>query len=425
MYLKKLSLLLLLAAFSASAWAQNKYVNNAEDQLKSGHLDKAKQDIDLAAANSKTSDKAKTWFLKGQIYAAIGADSGKYKNLAVSANDTALDAFRECLKLDPKFPSLILTNFKDLGSLYSAYWKAGADAFNNKDYSGAFQDFKKVKEVNDLLYSLHLGAGAKMDTMAIYNMGNAAYNMGRKDTADKYYQILADAHYKEPFIYKVLLNHYRASNEKAYMNILDEGKALFPDDQDFTNEELNYYSSKGETDKLIAKLQEDLAKKPNDYSLNLNLGITYDNLANPKDANGNDLPAPANQDEYLSKAIAQYKKCIELKPDEYAAPFNLGLLYYNDAAHIGKEMSKLGSDKASQATQDSLVKVQNSYLNQSLPYLNKAYSMLDSKASLTPDELTAYKNAIMGLQGIYARENKMDLYNALKQKLAAADSKVQ
>ena len=425
MYLKKISLLLLLAVLSAGAWAQNKYVNNAEDQLKSGHLDKAKQDIDMAAANPKTSDKAKTWYLKGQIYAAIGADTGSYKSLAVSANDTALDAFRQCLKLDPKFTSMILTNFKDLGNLYAAYWKAGADAFNNKDYQGAFQDFKKVKEVNDLLFSLNMGAGTKMDTMAIYNMGNAAYNMGQKDTAVAYYKELADAHYKEPFIYKVLLNHYRDSNEKAYLNILDEGKSLFPDDQDFTNEELSYYSSKGETDKLISKLQEDLSKKPNDYSLNLNLGITYDNLANPKDANGNDLPQPANHEELVNKAIAQYKKCLDLKPDEYAAPFNLGLLYYNAAAQVGKEMSKLGSGKSSQASQDSLVKVQNAYLNQSLPFLEKAYQTLDAKASLTPDELTAYKNSIMGLQGIYARENKMDQYNALKKKLDAADSKAQ
>ncbi len=420
--------LLLVAGASASVWGQVKNVNKAEDDLKNGKLDEAKTLIDEAATNEKTADKAKTWYLKGQIYAAIGADStGKFKALAPDANDQAFAAFQKCLQIESKYAPMVLTNFRDLGNLYAQYWHVGADAFNNKDYKTSLGAFKKVKEVNDYMASLDMGMGNAMDTMAILNIGNSAYNLGEKDTAARYYQMLADIKYTEQsFVYKVLLAQYRATNnEEKYMATLEEAKALFPDDKDFANEEISYYNEKGETGKLLGKLEEAVSKDPNDYNSILNLAITYDNMANPKDDSGQTQDLPANHDELFNKAIEYYNKAIALKPDDYAANFNLGLMYYNGAAHVGKQLGQLSSSKADQARQDSLLKQQNTMLDQALPPLEKAYQTLEAKPKLDPNELVAYKNAIIGLQGIYARKSQMDKYNDLKAKLDAADTKAQ
>lgn len=420
------SLLLVGMGLSFTAvQAQNKNVSKAESSLKAGKLDEAKEAIEEAVINEKTADKAKTWFVKGEVYAAIAADStGKYKGLSDQPRLEAFDAYKKCLAIDPKFTSMLLTNFKPVNDLYVDFYRDGANAFNSKDYKNAMEDFKQVKAINDYLYSLNLDMGSKIDTMAILNIGNAAYNLGEKDTAAVYYQQLADIKYSEQsFIYKVLLAQYREKDDSKFMATLDEAKSLFPDDKDFANEEVSYYSEKGDMDKLVKKLEEQVSADPDNYNAILNLAITYDNMSNPKDSA--DIVTPEQHDEFFNKALTYYKKAIEMKPDAYAPPFNLGLMYYNAAAAIGKQLGQLTSSKEDQAKQDSLIAKQNGLLDQSLPHLEKAYKILDGKSNLDPNEMVAYKNAIIGLQGVYARQNKMDQYNELKEKLDAADSKAQ
>jgi hypothetical protein len=408
-----------------AAHSQNKNVNKAEDDLKSGKLDEARQLIDEAAQNDKTSDKAKTWYIKGEVYSAI-AQKDSTHSIKPDPKLAAFEAFKKCLQIDPKYTSMLLTNYKPLSDLYVAFWKDGANAFNSKDYQASFDAFKHVKALNDYLFGLGLGMGSKIDTMAILNMGNAAYNMGQKDTAAKYYQQLADIGYKqEAFVYKVLLAQYRDKDDSAYLAVLGKAKALFPNDKDFANEEISYYNEKGDMNQLVQKLKQQVAKDPNDYNEVLNLAITYDNMANPKTDSGTTAELPANHDSLFDQAVSYYKKAISLKPDDYAANFNLGLMYYNSAAHLGKQLGQLSTSKADQAKQDTLIKKQSSLLEQATPYLEKAYETLDAKGKLDPSELAAYKNSIIGLEGVYARESKMDKYNELKKKLDDADSKAQ
>ncbi|MGH2643677.1 MAG: tetratricopeptide repeat protein, partial [Chitinophagaceae bacterium] len=383
----------------------------------------AKDLINAATLDSKTADKAKTWYLKGQIYDALAKkDSASPAGLLYL--DTAYNAYTKCLQIEPKYTEMLLTSYRPISNMYVIYWQAAADAFNNKDYKGALEDFKNVKKINDYLFGLGMGMGSKLDTMAILNIGNSAFNMGEKDTATYYYQQLADIKYTgQSFIYKVLLSQYRDKNNTKYLAVLDEAKALFPSDKDFADEEISYYNEKHDMGKLVEKLKEEVAKDPSDYNAILNLAITYDNMANPKNDSGQLSNPPANHDQLFSEAVDMYKKAISLKQDGYAANFNLGLMYYNAAAQIGKQLGQLGSSAADQAKQNVLAKQQDSILDQATPYLEKAYQVLDVKSSLDPNEMVAYKNAIIGLEGVYARQNNMDKYNELKKKLAAADSK--
>lgn len=416
----------LFATFAFSGlMAQNKNVRKAQNGLDEGNLKEAKSYIHMAAANEKTADEAETWYVKGEIYYAL-SQKDSLNATGQQYRDTAFAAYKHCLKLDPKYTSMLLLSYKPLSDLYVDYWKYGASGFNNKNYEAAFHAFKQVKSVNDYMNKLELGMGSKIDTMAILNIGNAAYNWGKKDTAVKYYQKLADINFKkESFVYKVLLQEYKDTNEDKFLAVLEKAKTLFPNDKDFTNQEISYYNSKGETDKLISKLEEVVAKEPQNYSATLNLAISYDNLANPKGQGDTTATPPANRDELVQKAVTYYKKAIELKPEGYAANFNLGLMYYNEAAHIGSKLGGLTSEQREKGVQDTLLKEQDKYLDMALPYLEKAYSVLDAKASLTSNEMVAYKNAIIGLQGVYARQSKMDKYKALKKKLESADSKAQ
>src|SRR5690242_4279659 len=120
--MKKALVSLLFTGLCLMAFAQNKNVNSAEDNLKSGELDKAKAAIDEAITNDKTKDKDKTWYVKGQVYAAI-AKSDKYKSLAPDAKEQAFEAFKKCLQINSKYPSFVLSQYRDLSDLYSGYWQ--------------------------------------------------------------------------------------------------------------------------------------------------------------------------------------------------------------------------------------------------------------------------------------------------------------
>lgn len=423
--MKKILVSLLFTGLGLAAFAQNKNVNSAEEYLKSGDLDKAKAAIDEAITNDKTKDKDKTWYVKGEVYAAI-AKSDKFRNLAPDGKEQAFEAFSKCLGINSKYPSFLLNGYKDFSDLYSGFWQDGAQAFNSKDYAKAYTDFKSVAAINSFLHGLGMGMGVAFDTTAVLNMANAAYNAGNKDTAAVKYQELADIKYKEqPFVYIALANYYRSKNDEAnFLKTIATAKELFPNEQTFPDEEIDYYRSTGKMDVLVKKLEESVAKDPNDFNMIFNLAVTYDNLANPKDANNNDLPSPANYDELFGKASDAYKKSISIKPDDYGANFNLGLLYYNRAARVGKQVAALGTSKADQAKSDTLSKKQDLYLGEALPYLQKTYDLLDAKPKLDANELEIYKNAIMGLEGVYARKNQTDKYNDLKKKLDAADARL-
>ena len=69
--MKKILLNLALGAALAlplAATAQTSAVTNAILNQRQGLYDKAREDIDKAALNEKTSVKAKTWYTRGEIY---------------------------------------------------------------------------------------------------------------------------------------------------------------------------------------------------------------------------------------------------------------------------------------------------------------------------------------------------------------------
>ncbi|HVB02218.1 MAG TPA: hypothetical protein VNE41_00730 [Chitinophagaceae bacterium] len=411
--------------------AQKKYINNAKDYMKSGDLDKAKNFIDQAVTDAKTSTDFDAWYVRGEVYREIG-QSAKFKNLSPNPDSVALISYQESQKLKPSNPDLLI-NTQKIGALYSDFWKNAVTAFNNKDYSTAYIDFKSAVSINDFLHSMNTMFGADLDTMAVLNMSNAAYNeananpsqMEYMDSAVAGYQKLADIKYKNTFVYQVLLNYYlKQMNTAKFMATADEAKLLFPDNADFGQQEMEYYRETGKMDEYLQQLKAGVEKDPNNYILNFNLGVTLDDMANPKDSIGNNLPKPANFADLFNQAVEAYKKAISIKPDEYGPNFNLGLMYFNRAAMSGKLLGSLGTSKADQMKSDSLTKKQNDDLALGYPYLEKTYEILDAKPKLNANELNVYQEAMTGLKEIYARKNETDKYNEIDQKLKNAGSKL-
>ena len=75
MKMKKLSMLVAMAALTFSVNAQTLNVQSAIQDLKKNYLNKAKSEIDAACEHESTKGDAKTWLYKGLIYSRIGGEA--------------------------------------------------------------------------------------------------------------------------------------------------------------------------------------------------------------------------------------------------------------------------------------------------------------------------------------------------------------
>jgi tetratricopeptide (TPR) repeat protein len=419
--MKKILTTVLLSGISLMALAQNSKVRAAEDALKSKNYDEAKADIEAALQNDKTKDDGRTWYIDGEIHGAI-AKQNKDPREAMKA----FEYYKKADSLSPKSPEILLSLTQNLSDIYVVMGNAAYADLNGQKFDSAYDKFMTAYQIADFINEKGTGS-LPTDTAMVFYTGYTANQSNHTDTAFAYFKRAAALHFStEPYLYLTLAKMYADKGEiDSAMAILDQGKKIFPNNNNFALEEISIYQNSGKTDVLIKKMEEEFAHDPNNYAIAFNLAIAYDNMSNPHDAQGNDLPKPANADSLAQRAAEYYRKAIAIKPDEYAANFNLGLMYYNQAVEYGKQVGALGNTPADQKKADALLKQQDSLLNKAYPYLDKAYQLLDAKTSLPANEMEAYKSAITGLKAIYARRNDTTDYNTLDAKLNNADSKAQ
>src|SRR4030095_16098416 len=96
--MKKLSLVLGLISFCVTlAFSQSSQVVSAWNYMKYGQFDDAKNAINQATQDAKTSTWPKTWFYRGSIYLAIYDDTVHRKqnpgalNEAITSYEKAMD----------------------------------------------------------------------------------------------------------------------------------------------------------------------------------------------------------------------------------------------------------------------------------------------------------------------------------------------
>lgn len=73
------------------------------------------------------------------------------------------------------------------------------------------------------------------------------------------------------------------------------------------------------------------------------------------------------------KAESYYAKALEIKPDYFDALYNLGALFYNEAAEKIKQANEL--DLSKQKEYDKLSAAAKELFNKALPYFDKALAI--------------------------------------------------
>ena len=201
----------------------------------------------------------------------------------------------------------------------------------------------------------------------------------------KYYELARKYNYPKPDLYANLKKEYFTIGDTAAgVKVLDLGFKKFPDNQAILVELIRYYLVAGKSKEAMDYLK--LAQKSDSTNVSFVFaeGTLYDKLGE-KD-----------------KAIATYKKCIEMDSTFFNGYYNLGVLYYNIAAKMYDAANAIADNQKYEIAK----KAADEELSKAIPYMEKAHE-IDPKDD----------NTLQTLKTIYYRLKMMDKFNDIKEKI--------
>lgn len=309
--------------------------------------------INSAIEHEQTKDWAKTWYYRGNLYFnLLASNNQECKAIDAGALEKCADSYLKTLvlnfedlelkKLDlqkedgsdmMKFFGALQNNSRVDDEMYTAdimgrklpglaslYANEGVGNFTKKDYKAAQASFGKSMLLNQL--------GGKMDTTILYNTALASEYAGDNDAAKQLYDALIMLKYNVDGngadLYRSMSKMYKKEgNKEKAMEYIKKGRAAYPNNNNLIVEELEDYLQSEKYAEALQNLNIAIGNDQKNEVLYFARGTVYENLKES------------------DKAIADYKKALELKPAYYDAAFNIGAFYFNAGADKINESNKL------------------------------------------------------------------------------------
>ncbi|MCB0688093.1 MAG: hypothetical protein KDC53_16260 [Saprospiraceae bacterium] len=383
---------------------------NGGDDLK-----EARRVIDYVVKQDDTKEDPKTWVLMGDIYNGFSSFNQAQKvlnpdweNIEPNGGMVAFQAYKKALELEAGNKNALDGLSQIIGSISTA----GLDAYEAGDYMGAFNSFRSILDIHDLLKEN--GAASPLDAEEeydnqLYITGLAAMSAGQNATAKPFIQKLYDKQYDKPAVYDAMYKLTIDDDVDAAEDVLTKGREKYPDDLGLLFSEINHYLKLEKIEILEEKLKFAIEKEPENPSLYSTLGNVYDKLYQTNYKEGKTEEA----DKYFNLSKKYYEDAIKIKPDYTDAIYSVGALYYNKAAIVTEEMNALASDYSKEGTEKYNMKKAEveSLFSEALPYFKKV-------EKLDPND----RNTLIALKEIFARNNDFDTSNEFKMRLEKVES---
>ncbi|MBO2012538.1 tetratricopeptide repeat protein [Hymenobacter negativus] len=375
--------LMLTAGLPSLVSAQTSAVTNAILNQRSGLLDKARVDIDKAIVNEKTIGKAKTWYTRGEIYQGM-MDSPIYSKQLQPGEGVqkAYESYAKTIELDTKDGEFGKQAVAKMDNLYGHAFNDAVNSYNAKEYDKAIENYKlaskiKPQDTTAVLYSAY-ASEAKQD----YAGAKASYNQ------------LLGMNYKSVTLYSRLFQMAKQQNDNAEAaKVLQQALVAYPNNKTFMLEDLNVSLASGRGEEALNKISKTIAADPTNSNLYAVRGSMYD------------------QQKKTDLALADYRKAVELDPNNFDAQFNLGVYNYNKAADAYTKASKMDL-KTYQTSGKKFEADGKKYFEASVPYFEKALQ-------LQPDD----RNTLTSLQKVYFRLGRTADSERLNAKLQSLNKK--
>lgn len=368
-------LFIVLVLVSTASVAQQNKVVSAWNYYKPEYemLDKAKSNIDDASVHEATMGKPKTWYYRGLIYQKIYKHP-KYGNLDEMALEKAYESYKKALELDPDYEFKDEVN-QNISALSGDFFNRGLDEFNAKDFNRALNSFEWVLKIRS------------NDINALQNSALCAERLGKWDVAKTYYQKILKVDQKDPMLFLSLANIQKKEGDlPGAIKTIAEGRKIFPADNKLIISQLDLYLGSDQVKEASELIELAIASDPTNSNLHFAKGTLFDKMGN-KDV-----------------AAQSYKKAIELNNSYFDANYNLGAMYFNQAAEMVNAANNLPPNKVKEY--DAAKAKYEAKFREAMPYLEKAHE-------INPKDVSTMES----LKQLYARLGQLDKSAAMKKKI--------
>ncbi len=382
--------ILLLVSLSAQKPSLTKAYNFYYDK----DYDKAKEQIDLCAADEKLSVKAQTWLYKGNIELLLANreynEKQKDENYQIrypNAPVEAYDAFQKALELNPKVEALDMMGAQEaLKQLYPYLLVRGVDQLIAKDYTGAETTLRKAVESYEMAPPQY-----PMNGELYYYYAYTLESLGKKDEMMRYYQKAIDDGSQNPYVFGKLIDQYKADNDRANIEkTLAMAKAKNPDNMSVKLLEIDYAYWSGDSVKaklLVDQIDPQVLKTSDEM---VNVANFYIKEKRYEEA-----------DRLLSRAN-------RIDPNNFVILYNLGVCNYSFSEYYFNRQNQLAIQQGNKSEIETAKELSERYLASAADYFEQA-------RRLQPNDV----NLLNTLRAIYVRQQspKADEIDALIKQL--------
>jgi tetratricopeptide (TPR) repeat protein len=378
--MKKITFLLLAVIISVAASAQKGKITAAETFIRDGAFDKAKEAIETAIANPKSSGEAKAYYVKGKLcQAAFDSNDPKYKDLYPDILMEAYNNFEKAVQMDPKLKNTIIRD-NTFAMLGNSFLNDAINKFNEKDYVGAMKSFENNVKVAES--DLYVGV---VDTLVIFNAGLAAYNAQLYQQAIDYFRTCTKSGTEDTKPYIFISDSYLKMNDTVKAEeALMEGYKAYPDTLDIILQATQFYLDANNSTKAFEFVHKAMEKDPENYILYLVEGSLYMKLE--------DYP----------KAIASLEESLKKNPTQFESNYNIGLCYVSMANNMLNEANMIVDNNQYEVAK-----------NKAFDEMKKAIPFFLAAEQSKPDSVATLEF----LREIYLKLKMMPEFEAYKKKV--------
>jgi len=403
----------LLSLISATAFAQQKELTSAADNLKKYEVFKstgeanvlpslkaAKESIDKASVNEKTATLPQTYAVKASIY-SIYAVKDTVQATSAPLFATAEEALKKAKETDTKgeYKEMIERTTTNLAQYKQ---NEGVNLYKAKKYDQAYVSFDKYRELRP------------DDTNAMYFSAlSAALAQKYTESIENYKRLLPTKYSRNAEVYYDLSNLYLAVKDTtASLNIVTDGIAKYPADGELRKRQIELYIKKGKQQEVVGLIQSAIANDPKNKQLDYYGGFTYTQLGDAaaatqrksKDQAEKDKLEQVKLDNY-AKAAELYKKALDVDPDFFEANLNLGYVLMKPGIDAYNDANNIPTNK--QKEYDAAIAKAGIMLDLAKPYLLKAIE-LNPKSADALYNLKTYYAGKRDIPNVQATQKRID-----------------
>jgi tetratricopeptide (TPR) repeat protein len=350
--MKRIFIILLLLLTVLGASAQKSRVLSAIQMIDQKKYEEAKEAIELAIWNDKTSSWARTYYVRGllcQVAFEDGFEKREVKKTSLYPDQLylAYSSYERALELDLR-KRLYTSISQKYYLLSNDFRNLGQRRFLNGDYEEAFRAFEHALLINKSSL-IH----ADTDTSLIYNTALAAYESQNWDKAIAYLTGLHEQGHAPStslLLYNALLE--TGDTLKAEEVLLD-GLEIYHYENQAVLYLVNLYAMSSRDDQALSILEKAIQQRPENYRFLWARGLIQGRKGESE------------------KAIESFKAALELAPDESKLYYHIGVIYYNEGIYMTEQALKITSiDKYLEKKT-----LARDYYLKAVSWLEKAYEM--------------------------------------------------